>query len=77
MSWILIFQLSNDIELVPVKIGGSGSLRLSGCLTGCGDIGRCRFALSASKSRGMGGGGDGGGRAEMLGEFWPCVSGAL
>ena len=49
-----------------VKIGGSGSLGLSGCLIGCREIGRCRCALSALKSRGVGGGGDGGG-AEMPG----------
>ena len=59
---------------MPVKIGGSNSLGLSGCLTDCGEIGR--FALSASKSRGLGGGGDGGGKAEMPAEFWACVSGS-
>ena len=57
---------------MSIKIGGSDSLGLSGCLssclTNCGDIGRYRFALSASKSREMGGGGDGGG-IEIPGEF--------
>ena len=55
---------------MPIKIGESGSLRLSSYLI-CG----YRFALSILKSRGVGGGGDGGGGgAEMPGEFWSCIS---
>ena len=55
-----------------LNIGRFGSLGLSGCLTGCGEI--SRFALSASKSRGLDEGGDKGGRAEMPVEFWAYVS---
>ena len=70
---ILIFQSSNLDLSISLNIGGSGSLGLSGCLIDCGGI--VRFALSASKSRGLGGcgvgggGGDGGGKVEMPAEF--------
>ena len=57
-----------------MKIDEFDSLRLSGCLTGYEEIGRCRYAFNASKSRGLGEGGDGGRRVETPAEFWPYVS---